>query len=333
MSKRALLLCALLAVVLVGCRFDPDKGEIPEEHWKLFWMEMDLAVCSFILCWLTLGFSRYVSNRLQLTWGKPGKKKPEPSDVEKGEEEKPKDEGPLFEGAAGEGEKATEAEPETGEGEKGRGEKKKKRAKKPEKKIVKQPIPTALLIAVFVAIVFFGLVLAIDHVMSYQLAKGTRPVKIVADEPLPPEETAGPVFDKYEPVEIPHAKTHPGDFLFHLWGPAIAFKYHMYHAFFINTVALFNLQDCLDRMFANRPRLQAFLFWPYLGYLLSYLCFFIPAYVGARRTRTLWLFPLLIFALNVVLTIIALSLGWLEDVSELFNRVRETVRDLPVDLP
>jgi len=62
---RWLFLTAALVFVIgvAGCA---DEGKVPGD-WQIFWIELDLAVVSFVLCWLVVAFSRYVSNRLVLS--------------------------------------------------------------------------------------------------------------------------------------------------------------------------------------------------------------------------------------------------------------------------
>jgi len=323
MNKNALLLFALLVVMVAGCEFYPVKGDIPEDHLKIFWGELDMAVYSFVLCWLVLGFSRYVSNRLRIGWGKhsetPKEEKPEPQPTPA--PEKPKLEGPLFQAIEPEskveessGDMLEMKEIDEDEVETKITEPSKPKEKKAEKIVIKRSIPTALIIALFVAILFFGLFLAADYMMSYRI-KHLEEAKVIP-------------FDRSSPTKI----------MFHLWGPSFAFKHHFYHAFFINTVVLFNMNIYLHEVFANTPRIQDILYWKYFNYLLGFLCFYIPAYIGARRTKTLWFFPLLLLVLNVALTFIALEAGWYADAVEVFNNLRESLKgleimDLPIDLP
>ena len=291
---RWLFLTAALVFVIgvAGCA---DEGKVPGD-WQIFWIELDLAVVSFVLCWLVVAFSRYVSNRLVLSrkdlmamMAAPAVPAAPTSKADRPENQ------PDLAPVHIEGEEDEDTSKKAG----------KSKARKTGMEQRKRSIHTSILIGFFVALLFFSLIAAIDYMMTFRVGAGA------------------------EAVRIPYSTSGPEKVRFHLWGLSLVFKNHVYFALFANAVALHKISYAMLYI----PVFEKLAATEWFNYVISYIFFFLTAYVGARRTKRLWSFPLIILVLNVVLNVTGLFLGWYGEASDLMQVQQEMLRMKDMGLP
>jgi len=319
---RTLVFVAGLAAVvaLQGCVL-VDRNREPED-WQMFWMGLDMAVISLILSWLVIGFSRYCSNRFVISrkdfQALMEARKAATSGAAKPAGEKTPVEFAVEQSEDTEDDRPTVIRPPVG----------KVNFKETRLNLGKRSVQTSLLLAFFVAILFFGFLTAIDYMMSFRIAKMEDPVKVRGGgegiEAVRPWRAV-----PLEPIKIPYRTKSPTQALFHTWGLSLVFRNHAYHGMFVNSGAMFKIAWLVDYI----PLLAKLDAMGYLNYFLSFLCFFLVAYIGARRTKSLWFFPLVLCLLNVVLTMCAYYLGWYGEISEIFRLDRELGPLLDAGLP